>query len=46
MKEEECAANQLKDDKIDCMTHLYCDYVSGLVDFNNIPIMYQKKEYD
>ncbi len=48
MKEEECAANQLKDDKIDCilMTHLDCDHASGLADFNNIPIYVSKEEYD
>ena len=48
MKEEECAANQLKDDKIDCilMTHLDCDHASGLADFSNIPIYVSKEEYD
>ena len=48
MKEEECVAKLLKDDKIDyiLMTHLDCHHASGFSDFSNIRIYVCKEEYD
>lgn len=48
MKLEEAAANQLKEEQIDCilMTHLDCDHVSGVIDFPDMEKRCSKEEYD